>query len=266
MPEGPEVRREADKISSALTGKVIKKIWAEYPELKKNIALFRGKRVKNVFSMGKALLIEFPGSKYIYSHNQLYGKWFVLPAGESLQTNRQLRLSLITSDHQALLYSASMIELLDREQFKNHTYLANLGLNVLDSEVSEKAVVKRLKESRFSRRQLSSLYLDQKFLAGIGNYLRSEILFFAGLRGDKIPKNLDDKTIRKLAKHSLTVARRSYKSNGSTLTARLRKSRKAKSRFSVFARAGKECLLCNTKIKKIYVNSRRLYFCPTCQT
>ena len=74
MPEGPEVRREADKISSALTGKVIKKIWAEYPELKKNIALFRGKRVKNVFSMGKALLIEFPGSKYIYSHNQLYGK------------------------------------------------------------------------------------------------------------------------------------------------------------------------------------------------
>ena len=37
MPEGPEVRREADIISSALTGKVIKKIWAEYPELNKNM-------------------------------------------------------------------------------------------------------------------------------------------------------------------------------------------------------------------------------------
>ena len=40
MPEGPEVRREADIISSALTGKVIKKIWAEYPELHKNILRF----------------------------------------------------------------------------------------------------------------------------------------------------------------------------------------------------------------------------------
>ena len=48
MPEGPEVRREADIISSALAGKVVKKIWADYPELNKNLSLLRGKKVKTV--------------------------------------------------------------------------------------------------------------------------------------------------------------------------------------------------------------------------
>jgi len=265
MPEGPEVRREADMISKALSGEVATSIWAEYPDLNKKLSQLCGKRVKRVFSLGKALIIEFPGPRYIYSHNQLYGKWFVVLEGESIETNRRLRLSLVTSTHQALLYSASMIELLDTKQFKDHSYLKSLGLNVLDPKVTKKAIEKRLKESRFRGRQLSSLYLDQKFLAGIGNYLRSEILFFSGVREYKTPNELDERTIKKLAKNSLSVARRSYKSNGSTLTTSLAKSSRATSRFSVFARAGKQCLLCNSKIKKSYINSRRLYFCPSCQ-
>ncbi|MCC6706705.1 MAG: hypothetical protein IT492_03995 [Gammaproteobacteria bacterium] len=46
-------------------------------------------------------------------------------------------------------------------------------------------------EPAFRRRSVAALYLDQGFLAGIGNYLRSEILFFAGVSPQARPMDLD---------------------------------------------------------------------------
>jgi formamidopyrimidine-DNA glycosylase len=48
---------------------------------------------------------------------------------------------------------------------------------VLDPLLTWRDVSRRLNEPCLRNRSLGSLYLDQGFLAGIGNYLRSEILF-----------------------------------------------------------------------------------------
>jgi endonuclease-8 len=53
---------------------------------------------------------------------------------------------------------------------------------------------------------LGSLYLDQGFLAGIGNYLRSEILFAACLHPAGKPRELAAKTRNRLARQTRKIA------------------------------------------------------------
>ncbi len=47
------------------------------------------------------------------------------------------------------------------------------------------------------------MYLDQGFLAGLGNYLRSEILFVAGINPAQKARDLSKGQIGKLARTTL---------------------------------------------------------------
>jgi formamidopyrimidine-DNA glycosylase len=60
-------------------------------------------------------------------------------------------------------------------------YIARLGPDVADQELEIAPVLEQVQNPKFGGRQLCHLLLDQSFLAGVGNYLRSEILFNAGL-------------------------------------------------------------------------------------
>ena len=59
MPEGPEIRRAADRIGKALVGKVIEDGQWPYPSLEHAKELILGHEVLNVTSRAKAMLIRF---------------------------------------------------------------------------------------------------------------------------------------------------------------------------------------------------------------
>jgi len=73
-----------------------------------------------------------------------------------------------------------------------------------------------MESKAFRRRQLATLLLDQAFGAGLGNYLRSEVLFFAGLSPRARPADLEPAARKRLAKAICDVARRAYRRNGVT--------------------------------------------------
>ena len=112
MPEGPEVRREADAISRALTGKRITEVYFGPAQLKRFKRELTDQTVVKVTTRGKALLIFFDNGQVLYSHNQLYGRWFVVPEGKVPNTRRSLRVVLTGDSHSALLYSATDIAML----------------------------------------------------------------------------------------------------------------------------------------------------------
>ena len=95
MPEGPEIRLEADKIAAAISGEIVDEVYFEQKKLKCYERQLRGSRVESVSARGKALLISFENSLTMYSHNQLYGRWYVRPRGEKPNTNRTLRAALL---------------------------------------------------------------------------------------------------------------------------------------------------------------------------
>jgi len=271
VPEGPEIRRAADRVARVLVNNRIEAVNFGLPQLKQFEKLLSGHTVTAVDTLGKAMLTRFDNGLTIYSHNQLYGRWYTVRQPRMPRTNRQLRIELSTQTHKALLYSASDIDVLNDEQLARHPFLSRIGPDILDRSLTQAQIVERLLESAFRNRSLGSLYLDQRFLAGNGNYLRSEILWLAGLHPKKKPVELAEKERATLAKETLTVARRSYRTRGVTVAPTLAGQLQARGltyqayRFYVFGRSGKPCHRCESRIERHTMGSRNIFLCPTCQ-
>jgi len=271
MPEGPEIRRAADRVADVLVDQTIEEVRFAFPRLRRFHSILGGQSVTEVETRGKALLTHFDNAYTIYSHNQLYGVWKIALRGRLPKTGRSLRLALHTATHSALLYSASDISVWSRDELGLHPFLARIGPDLLAPGLAWREIADRLQDARFARRSLAALYLDQQFLAGSGNYLRSEILFCAGLHPLRRPADLTRGERGRLARETLAVTLRSYETGGITLTPRLaaRLARTVKGferrRFFVFARDGRPCYACGSKVLRDTVGSRRIYWCPTCQ-
>ena len=263
MPEGPEIRRAADRVAEVLLGRRIDRVYFAFPELCRFEPLITGTRVEAVDTRGKAMLTRFDNGLTLYSHNQLYGRWFTAERGDLPDTRRSLRVALHTESHSALLYSASEISVLTAGQLEAHPFLARLGPDVLDESLCAETIIQRLDNRRFVRRSLAALYLDQSFLAGLGNYLRSEILFCAELHPTLRPSDLGPGEKERLARETIAISRRSYRTGGKTLEPG--PGRAKRERFWVFARASTPCFDCGTRIRRENFSGRRLYFCPQCQ-
>ena len=271
MPEGPEIRRAADKIEAVLKDRVAEKVEFGLQPLKKYVKPLKGSNILALETRGKALLTHFDSGFTIYSHNQLYGVWRVVKRDKVPKTNRQLRLAIHTDNHSALLYSASDISVWKTQNIEEHPFLQRIGPDILNPDLSWRAVAERLQSKAFSGRALNSVYLDQAFLAGLGNYLRSEILFIAGVNPAQKARDLSKGQVGKLARTTLEVSQRSYALEGVTLPERQYRTLKnqgvtyGKARFFVFGRARQPCRVCKTKIQRSTANSRRIYTCATCQ-
>ncbi|XOV82334.1 MAG: endonuclease VIII [bacterium] len=271
MPEGPEIRRAALRLDKVLNGQIAQAVVFGQPHLQHWGQTFTGARVVGVSSRSKAMLTRFDNGYTVYSHNQLYGRWYVTRRGRTPSTQRSLRFAVSTERHDALLYSASDIHVLADDAVAEHPYIARLGPDALDSTTDWRTIYAQLVSPAHRRRRLSALYLDQSFLAGIGNYLRTEILHECGLHPDWRPMDLSRKALGELARASLKITQRAFDTAGITnprgRVKRLQAegSKRSAYRFSAFARAGLPCYTCGTPIQRITAGSRRLYLCPTCQ-
>ncbi len=109
---------------------------------------------------------------------------------------------------------------------------------MLDARLTPEEVKARLLSPRFRNRQFSGLLLDQSFLAGLGNYLRVEILWQVGLTGQHKAKDLNEAQLNALSHALLDIPRLSYTTRGQ---ADENKHHGALFRFKLFHRDGEAC-------------------------
>lgn len=271
MPEGPEIRRAADAVARVLVGRDILDAELHVPGLRAFEARLSGRSVTAIDTRGKAMLTRFDNGLVMYSHNQLYGRWFTVSRGKLPQTSRQLRVALHTATHSALLYSASDIEIFDASDEADHPFLKRAGPDILDASLDVDSIAARLSDKDFCNRALGNLYLDQGFLAGNGNYLRSEILWAARLNPFTRPGKLNARALALLARETLAIARRSYRTGGVTVPDKVARERRSQGmsfeqyRFQVYGRDGLPCYRCDTSIERLASGSRGVFICPVCQ-
>ncbi|HRO26152.1 MAG TPA: endonuclease VIII [Luteimonas sp.] len=270
MPEGPEIRRAADRLAEAVVGQPLASAWFAFPALKRFQKSLPGRRIVAIQPHGKALLTRFDHGWTLYSHNQLYGVWKLADAGQRPDTTRSLRVALETADWAILLYSASDVAMWRDEDLHAHPFLSKLGPDVLDPALEPAAVEARLRDPRFARRRLDGLLLDQGFLAGMGNYLRAEVLFEARLSPRLRPADLSEAQRLRLANALLDIPRHSYRSRGIEPARGMRSDYLTDTpegfRFRVFDREGQPCPRCGTPIARETLAGRRLYLCTACQS
>lgn len=272
MPEGPEIWRAADNLNKALADRKIEALFFAFEELKPFESELKGTTVEKIEPKGKAILTYFANEWVLYSHNQLYGKWIIRDSGMKPDTNRQLRVALHNSSRSAYLYSASDIEMLRQDEVSEHEYIKKLGPDVIHPETSLEDILEQYQDDTFKNRKLTTLLLDQSFISGIGNYLRSEILFYVGVNPSLKLRDCPEQQIRELAGATRTLATRSYETGGITNDPEIVKALKRENaeradyRHFVYKRTGKRCHKCGTVIREDKTGGRKVYFCPRCQS
>lgn len=262
MPEGPEIRRAADSLEAAVKDRPLTGAWFAFDVLKAYEKTLVGQTVTGIETRGKALLTHFSGGLTLYSHNQLYGVWRVVKSGETPETRRTLRVRLETADKAILLYSASEIAMLNEDELAAHPFLNRVGPDVLDMTLTAEAAKARLLSPRFRNRQFAGLLLDQAFLAGLGNYLRVEILWECELAPNRKASQLDEEQLTRLSEALLALPRLSYSTRGRPKAGR---HHGALFRFRVFHRQGEKCERCGGIVDRMMIASRPFYWCPHCQ-
>ncbi|GAB5518866.1 MAG: endonuclease VIII [Rhodothermales bacterium] len=294
MPEGPEVRHHADALHDALAGRPLRDVAARTKKAKAWLAqhpeAFVGQTVEQVIAHGKHLIGFVTGDLYFHSHLMMWGRWQVVPPDDERVANRDRRerARLVTDDAVALLYSAPIFEVGRGNPYAQDTRLGSLGPNALSygAPFDVEAFLNRLLCPEQFERTLGAVLLDQRIVAGIGNYLRADILFACRLDPWKRVAELTDADLDCLCRTVPMITERSYQ-HGRTVTADEQERQRTdpdliystpadwNTRHYVFRRTNLPCLVCGDIIRQKHQHTattadgeekkRIIYFCPTCQ-
>ena len=292
MPEGPEVRKYADALDAALTGRAIVSLQARTKDARKwlqdNEPRVVGRRVERVISHGKHLLGYIEGDFFFHSHLMMWGRWqtFEKPI-ELPEKDRRERARIVVEGAAAILLSAPIFNVGEGDPYKKIEILGTLGPDALPyrSPFKRAEFLRRLLEHKDET--IGAALLNQRIVAGLGNYLRAEVLFNCKLNPWRTVADLTQRNLSCLSKSIPALTRDAYK-RGATAAEEDRKrmandpslvyqpGREYGTRHMVFRRTNLPCLRCGEKIRQLRQRTiqnqedeeertRIVYFCAKCQ-
>ena len=308
MPEGPEVRKFADALDTVLSGRRITSLEARTREardwLKNNETRLLGHRVDRVVSHGKHLIGYIEGGFFFHSHLMMWGRWQTVgPTQKTKRSKSNEPLSLPDKDRRerarivvesgaAILLSAPIFNVGRGDPYKKIDNLKTLGPDVLpyDRIFDGGEFRRRLFLRRHRQLPIGAALLNQQIVAGLGNYLRAEVLFGCKLDPWRLVNKLTEadlvcllQTIPKLSwrayKQTATAGRRDRERMSGDPAFVYQPGREHGTRHLVFRRTNLPCLRCGEKIRQLRQKTysrgpvqdqdertRIVYFCAKCQS
>lgn len=180
-PEGPEVRVVADRLRPKILNATLQSITPIHSNKFSALDMFTPGTITSIYSYGKKLILEIAYS---------YAIMFSLGMTGSFQYFTE------SHPHDIGLFHTSTVSFVfrDSRRFGNIKLLSKsdlccwinqeLGPDILQSAVDNNSLPLETWIERFqahSKLAVCKALLDQSIVAGIGNYLKSEILYFAAI-------------------------------------------------------------------------------------
>ena len=258
MPEGDTVWRACRRLNQALGGQELVRTDFRVPALATTD--LSGRTMLEVVARGKHLLMRVSGGVTVHSHFRMDGSWHLYRPGERWQggPGHEIRAVLETTPWIAVGYRLPVLELVATDA--EDSVVGHLGPDLLSASFDRELAIANVEAE--PARTISEALLDQRNLAGIGNFYRTEVCFLLGLHPWRpvsavdVPAAVD--LSRKLMKANL-------RSGAQVSTGIDRPGR----RSWVFERAGKPCRRCGTTIQSDRLGEpnreRVTYWCPACQ-
>lgn len=294
------MRKYADALDAALSGRAIVSLQARTKEARKwlhdNEQRLVGRRVKRVVSHGKHLIGYIEGDFFFHSHLMMWGRWqtFGPTRGrgkaktvELPEKDRRERARIVVAGAAAILLSAPIFNVGKGDPYEVIEILATLGPDALPyrGRFNRKEFLGRLLEHKDET--IGAALLNQRIVAGLGNYLRAEILFNCRLNPWLTVDQLGQRNINCLLKTIPRLTRDAYE-RGATASEEDRKrmasdpslvyvpGREYGTRHMVFRRTNLPCLRCGEKVRQLRQRTiqaeddeeertRIVYFCAKCQ-
>src|SRR5215203_5726426 len=173
MPEGPEVRKYADALDKALTGRVIVSFAARTRAARKwleeNEQRIIGRRVERVVSHGKHLIGYIEGRFFFHSHLMMWGRWQTFGL-ELPEKDRRERARVVVEGGAAILLSAPIFNVGEGDPYEVIKILDTLGPDALPYRGHFKRAEFLRRLSEHDDKTIGAALLDQRIVAGLGNY------------------------------------------------------------------------------------------------
>jgi formamidopyrimidine-DNA glycosylase len=221
MPEGPEVRTVADKLRKHEASTLYNIVLGER-------AAFQGYNTTNADTLKH---LSFP---VVITKISTYGKkiLFSLSSGQMLVTSLGMtgHFQDIIGTHSHMSFELSdttlyfddyrymgNITLLSAEEI--NPYFEKLGPDILAAALTTWIDLNTFRD-RFrgvKTKNIGNALLEQKRIAGIGNYLKSEILYYAGVHPYRMVKTLSDVEWERIHRCSHEVILVAYSYGGCTI-------------------------------------------------
>jgi formamidopyrimidine-DNA glycosylase len=119
-----------------------------------------------------------------------------------------------------------------------------------------------------TKRNVKSVILDQRKIAGVGNIYADEACFSAGVLPTRESSSLSGEESGKLWLATKTVLKEGLKYRGSSVsdyTDASGNNGSFQDHHRVYQKAGQRCVECQDTIQKIKLSGRSTHFCPSCQ-
>lgn len=271
MPELPEVETVVRDLRPHLLGSIIETVQFSNKRLRKPwnrswTKQISGQKVTKLDRRGKWILISLQNDNQVVIHLGMTGQLQVMPVSQphedhvhmvmDLNADRQLRFRDIRRFGSVVLY-ASQSEL---KQF-----FTQCGLGPEPFHIDRDRWFHRLSTTS---RNLKSILLDQKIVAGVGNIYADESLFQAKLHPAISGNQLQKKSADQLRKAVALVLERAINQRGSSIRNYIGGSGlkgRFQDEFNVYGRTGQSCFRCGSTIARIQLAGRSTHFCPGCQ-
>ncbi len=147
----------------------------------------------------------------MYNHLRMTGKWLMFPG-------KYTRIKFHLSNNKVLYYD-------DRRNFGAFEWLTEgqyfmkiqkIGVDILSEPLTLTEWNTIMKNKKISKKQVCEVMMSQNYISGIGNYLKSEILYKSRIKPDRLVSELDDSELSRLYEDCKFIINHSYKSGGLT--------------------------------------------------
>lgn len=285
MPEGPEVRTIVDGLVEKIKGVTITNVIIdkEYRYYKdkdtwlSNIKLYPV--IKDVECKGKNIFFHLRGPVssntepkerkeiYLHSHLGMTGKWLWKP---QKYTKIILELRSTIEDDTFKLYYDDVRKYGRLTWMEPEVYskkMKSIGLDMLgDVTLKEwKDVIKTIiQNKRIKPKQICEFLMSQKWISGVGNYLKAEILYESRISPDRIINLLTEEEVEILYEVTKNTIKSSYLSQGLTIRSYEGPSGK-KGTFEVMIYCKKKCPQGHKIVTSKFKDNRITHWVPEIQ-
>lgn len=278
MPEGDSIFRLAARLRVAALGRVVTEAESRATG---SFSRLVGDTLTAIETHGKNLFFGFASGLVVHSHLRMQGSWRVYLHAEGPRRPREFRALLVFEDRSLVCSRAPIVRLLSAREAERARSPTAIGGDPLHETFDASIVVEKLRGRPLS---LAEALLDQRAMAGVGNILKSETLFVAGIDPFASCASCTDETLLRIVETAAKLLRASVAKKGDAsidddsapFRAPVRQTRavhdpwvasSTRESLWVYGKRGEPCPSCSGPIemRSSGYPARSTYFCPRCQ-
>ncbi|RSL34300.1 DNA-formamidopyrimidine glycosylase [Salibacterium salarium] len=273
MPELPEVETVRRTLRSLVQGKTIQEVVVGWPKMIKkpnDSDVFRlqlnDQKIHDIGRRGKFLMFHLD-DYVLVSHLRMEGKYEMADGNEP---DKHTHVRFFFSDETELRYKDvrkfGTMHLFVKGEEETELPLKQLGPEPYNDSVFTGAYLQRVCAK--TNRDVKTVLLDQRAIAGLGNIYVDEALYQAGIRPDTVASTLSKKRINTLQKKITETIKDAVEKGGSSVRSYVNGNGEMgmfQLQLNVYGRRGEPCSVCGNEIMKTVVAGRGTHFCPHCQ-